>query len=70
MSKAFDVYQDKKWVELKQKEKGDNSLFKAAVEAGNAIRIRGEAKNGKEFFKVIKNADALPEGTATSQRAN
>jgi len=70
MAKTFDVYQDNKWVELPQKEKGDNSLFKDAEEAGIAIRIRGLAKNGKEFFKVIKNADALPEGTATSQRAS
>ena len=69
MEKVFDVYQGKKWVELKQKEKGDRSLFDKAVEAGKAIRIRGLANNGKEFFKVIKNADVLPEGEPLSQRA-
>ena len=69
MVKVFDVYQGKAWVELKQKEKGDRTLFDKADKAGKAIRIRGIANNGKEFFKVIKNPDALPEGTPTSQKA-
>ena len=69
MERVFDVYQGKKWVELKQKEKGDRSLFDTAAEAGKASRIRGLAKNGKEFFKVIKNADVLPESEPLSQRA-
>ena len=69
MVKVFDVYQGKAWVELKQKEKGDRTLFDKAFKAGKAIRIRGEANNGKEYWKVIKNPDALPEGMPTSQKA-
>jgi|TARA_R110000787_G_scaffold34505_1_gene89239 hypothetical protein len=69
MTKTFDAFINKSWKEIKQKEKGDNSLYLKAIEDGLPVRIRGTAKNGKEFFKVLKNADALPEGTITSQKA-
>jgi len=53
MTKTFKAFAGKNWVTLTSRE-----AFKEAEKAGKPIRI--EFDNGS--FRVIKNADKLPEG--------
>ena len=53
MSKTFKAFAGKNWVALTSRE-----AFKKADKAGKPIRV--EFDNGS--FRVIKNADKLPEG--------
>ncbi len=53
MSKTFKAFAGKNWVALTSRE-----AFKEAEKAGKPIRV--EFANGS--FRVIKNADKLPEG--------
>ena len=53
MSKTFKAFAGKNWVSLTSRE-----AFKEADKAGKPIRV--EFDNGS--FRVIKNADKLPEG--------